>query len=412
MHRYLILLLTLLAAVSCGSRNTKEEEPEQEESPRLGFHTESYDARSGEVRPGETLSGFLSRLGIDAQSSMALSDSCAGVFDVRKLRAGNTYTAYYQDSLATVPAYLVYDNDKIHQTVFKCKDTLAVWAYEKDVTHELKYADFTIHSSLWNDMRAAGASPLLILDLSDIYAWSVDFFGLQEEDRFRLMYTESVCEGEMIAIDTIYYAIFSREGKDLYAIMYDQGDGGNRYWNDKGESLRKAFLKAPLQFTRISSGFSYHRKHPVTGKVRPHTAVDYAAPTGTPVRSIGDGTVLSAGWAGGGGNTIKIRHNAQYVTSYMHLSKYASGVKAGAHVKQGQVIGYVGSTGTSTGPHLDFRVYKNGTPVNPLKLESPSDDPIRPENLPALDSVRALYQSMADSLAALPVEVLESEEEQ
>ena len=405
-----MLLLMLLAAVSCGSRNTKEEEPGQEEAPRLGFYTESYDARSGEVRPGETLSGFLGRLGIDARSSMALSDSCAGVFDVRKLRAGNTYTAYYTDSLAAVPSYIVYDNDRIRQTVFKCTDSLAVWASEKEVIHELKYADFTIRTSLWNDMRAAGASPLLILDLSDIYAWSVDFFGLQEDDRFRLMYSQSVCEGEMIAVDTIYYAIFSREGKDLCAIMFDQGDGGNRYWNDKGESLRKAFLKAPLQFTRISSGFSYHRKHPVTGKVRPHTAVDYAAPTGTPVMSIGEGVVLSAGWAGGGGNTVKIRHNAEYVTSYMHLSKYAAGIKAGAHVKQGQVIGYVGSTGTSTGPHLDFRVYKNGTPVNPLKLESPSEDPIRPENLPALDSVKAVYQSMIDSLAALPVIALEPEE--
>lgn len=400
-HVFPIILTTLILLAGC-HRTPAEEEYIEPEMPRLGFFDDGLDLVHGEVKTGETFSALMTRLGMNSDDAYSLYQACDTVFDVRKLRAGNTYTAYYSgDSLSHRLNYVVYDNDKIHQTVFKCVDSLSVWASEKEVIHELKYSDFTIHSSLWNDMRAAGASPLLILDLSDIYAWTVDFFGLQEEDRFRLMYSQSICEDELIAIDTIYYAIFTREGKDLYAIMYDQGDKGNRYWNDKGESLRKAFLKAPLQFSRISSGFSYHRKHPVTGKVKPHTAVDYAAPMGTPVMSIGDGTVLSAGWAGGGGNTVKIRHNAQYVTSYMHLSKYAKGIKAGSHVSQGQVIGYVGSTGTSTGPHLDFRVYKNGTAINPLKMESPSEDPIRPENKPALDSIHVVYQAMIDSLAAI-----------
>ncbi len=181
--------------------------------------------------------------------------------------------------------------------------------------------------------------------------------------------------------------------------MYDQGDGGNIYWNEKGESLKKAFLKAPLDFKRISSGFSYHRRHPVTGVVKPHTAVDYAAPTGTPVRTIGDGTVLSVGWAGGGATTWKIRHNSSFTTSYMPLSKYAAGIKAGAHVTQGQVIGYVGMTGTATGPHLDFRVYKNGTAINPLTMESPSADPIQEKNLPALKEAFDNYKAEMDRLS-------------
>ena len=273
-------------------------------------------------------------------------------------------------------------------------------ASAKEVEYQRKYADVEISSSLWNDMTSSGASPLLILKLSDIYAWTVDFFGLQDGDRFRMLYGQSLCEGDVIAVDTVYYAVFSRDGHDVPAIMFDQGDGGNLYWGAQGESLKKAFLKAPLQFTRISSGFSYARKHPVTGKIRPHTAIDYAAPTGTPVMSIGDGTVLSVGWAGGGGNTVKIRHNSSYVTSYMHLSRYARGLKVGQHVHQGQVIGYVGATGTATGPHLDFRVYKDGTAINPLKMESPSADPIRPENLPSLDSVRRVYEAMALELGA------------
>lgn len=202
-----------------------------------------------------------------------------------------------------------------------------------------------------------------------------------------------------MSVDSIFFACYSRGENDMYAVMYDQGDGGNIYWNEKGESLKKAFLKAPLDFKRISSGFSYHRRHPVTGVVKPHTAVDYAAPTGTPVRTIGDGTVLSVGWAGGGGNTVKIRHNSTYTTSYMHLSKYASGIKAGAHVTQGQVIGYVGMTGTATGPHLDFRVYKNGTAINPLTMESPSADPIQEKNLPALKEVFDNYKAEMDRLS-------------
>ena len=292
------------------------------------------------------------------------------------------------------------NNDRIHQTVFKCFASLEVWTSDKEVTYEKKFADVQIKSSLWNDMTSAGASPFLILKLSDIYAWTVDFFGLQDGDRFRMVYGQTLCENEIISVDTVYYSVFSRDGKEVPAILYDQGDGGNKYWNAKGESLKKAFLKAPLQFTRISSGFSYARRHPVTGKIRPHTAIDYAAPTGTPVMSIGDGTVLSVGWAGGGGNTVKIRHNSSYTTSYMHLSRYAKGLKAGQHVHQGQVIGYVGATGTATGPHLDFRVYKDGTAINPLKMESPSADPIRPENLPALDSMRRVYEAMALELAA------------
>ena len=188
--------------------------------------------------------------------------------------------------------------------------------------------------------------------------------------------------------------------------MFDQGDGGNVYWDDKGESLRRAFLKAPLEFKRISSGFSYARRHPVTGQVRPHTAVDYAAPTGTPVVAIGDGTVVSAGWAGGGGNTVKIRHNSVYTTSYMHLSKYGPGIKAGVHVQQGQVIGYVGMTGTATGPHLDFRVYQNGTAINPLTLESPSAEPLPEELMPAFDSTFHARLAEMDSLAVASADTL------
>jgi murein DD-endopeptidase MepM/ murein hydrolase activator NlpD len=244
---------------------------------------------------------------------------------------------------------------------------------------------------------------LLILSLSDIYAWTIDFFGLQKGDRFRVLYDERMCDGEVLAVDTVRYAVFSNGGDDLPMIMFDQKDGGNIWWNDKGESMRKAFLKAPLQYSRVSSGFSYARKHPVTRKVQPHTGVDYAAPKGTPVMTIGDGVVTSVKYEGAGGNTVRIRHNSVYSTAYLHLSKYAKGLKAGQRVRQGEVIGYVGSTGRSTGPHLDFRVWKNGTPINPLKMDSPPAEPLKEENMKAFDETAQKYRAQIDTIQARKV---------
>ena len=393
---FLFLSLILLVPSCMGGRQEGEVE-EEPALPRLGFFADSLLVEEWTINPGETFTGLFTKMGMHSDDSYRLAQACDSVFDVRSLRAGNTVEAYF-DSLGHDLKYVVYNNDRIHQTVFQCFDSLHAWTSVKEVEYERRFSDVIISSSLWNDMRSAGSSPLLILKLADIYAWTVDFFGLHEGDRFRVLYGQTLCEGEVISVDTVYCAVFSRDEKNVPAIRYDQGDGGNVFWNAKGESLKKAFLKAPLKFTRISSGFSYARRHPVTGKIRPHTAIDYAAPAGTPVMSIGDGTVLSVGWAGGGGNTVKIRHNSSYTTSYMHLSRYARGLKAGQHVHQGQVIGYVGSTGTATGPHLDFRVYKDGTAINPLRMESPSADPIRPENLPALDSVRQVYAAMAREL--------------
>ena len=366
--------------------------------PALGFWIEDYRDIDGEISQGETFSKLMEKFGIGAARSYQLAEVSEPVFNVTKIIAGKTYTAYC-DSVTNELKYLVYRLDRIKSVIFRCDDSLNVYTYSKPVTVSKKYTDVSISSSLWNDMQAAGSSPLVILKLSDIFAWTIDFFGLRENDRFRVIYQQTECEGEIMSVDSVYFACYSRGDKDLYAVMFDQGDGGNIYWNEKGESLKKAFLKAPLDFKRISSGFSYHRKHPVTGVVKPHTAVDYAAPTGTPVRTIGDGTVLSVGWAGGGGNTVKIRHNSTYTTSYMHLSKYASGIKAGAHVTQGQVIGYVGMTGTATGPHLDFRVYKNGTAINPLTMDSPSADPIQEKNLPALKAAFEGYVAKMERLS-------------
>ena len=386
--------------LSCANDGSEVEEVVSSEDSSvteypLGFCPDSLEVVEGKVKNGQFFSTLLHSLGMNQQEAYNLTEACDSVFDVRTLRVGNAYQAYYDSS---VLQYLVYERDKASNVVFDCRRPYGAWVYEKPITVESRYADVTINTSLWNDMLAADVSPLLIVSLSDIYAWTIDFFALQKGDRFRVLYDERVCDGEVIAVDTVRYAVFSHGGQELPMIMFDQKDGGNIWWNEKGESMRKAFLKAPLQYSRVSSGFSYARKHPVTRKVQPHTGVDYAAPKGTPVMTIGDGVVTSVKYEGAGGNTVRIRHNSVYSTAYLHLSKYAKGLKAGQRVRQGEVIGYVGSTGRSTGPHLDFRVWKNGTPINPLKMDSPPAEPIKGSNRPAFEAASLRCRAQVDTI--------------
>lgn len=396
-----VTFFTLFIA-SCreSEKDCQEQHPVVEVSQQKedSFHfADSLRSENGKVKRGQFFSTLLSSLGMSASDAYDLTQSCDSVFDVRNFRVGNSYTAYYD---ADTLCWLVYEKDRMSNIVFNCRPPYGAEVIEKPVTVERRYADVTINTSLWNDMLAQGVSPLLILSLSDIYAWTVDFFGLQKGDRFQVLYDEKMCEGEVLAVDTVYHAVFSHAGEDFPMVMYDQGDGGNIWWNEKGESMRKAFLKAPLKYSRISSGFSYARKHPVTRRVQPHTGVDYAAPKGTPVMSIGDGVVTSVKYEGAGGNTVRIRHNSVYSTAYLHLSKYAKGLKPGQRVRQGEVIGYVGSTGRSTGPHLDFRVWKNGTPVNPLKMDSPPAEPLKKENMKAFAELHEACRAQADTIRA------------
>ena len=409
------LTMSVLSVSSCGRKSQEADDQISEytdcetvDNP-LGFCPDSLECIEGKVKNGQFFSTLVMQLGLNAQQAYDLTQACTGVFDVKTLRVGNGYKAYYSatsgssvisNEAETSLRYLVYDRDRTSQVIFSCQPPYEVKVHEKPVATESRYADVTINTSLWVDMREAGVSPELIISLSDIYAWTVDFFGLQKGDRFRVLYEEKSCDGEVVAVDTVRYAVFTRGDEHLPSIMYDQKDGGNIYWNEKGESMRKAFLKAPLKFSRISSGFSYARRHPVTRRVQPHTGVDYAAPKGTPVMSIGDGVVTGKKYEGAGGNTVRIRHNSVYSTAYLHLSAYAKGLKVGQRVRQGQVIGYVGSTGRSTGPHLDFRVWKNGSPINPLKMQSPPAEPLKEVHREEFEKSYRKYKAQIDTIQA------------
>lgn len=408
-----VLFFIVLSMSGCGHRAEKQALSIVEDtcvnvssdSSFLGFSTDGYRCEEGSVGSGKFFSTVLTDAGMTLADTYALSEAISDVFDVRSLRKGAGYQLYYPDDTLSgqAPSYFVYWQDRVNGYAFRCTPPYSAWKVSRPVLVERRYADVTISSSLWNDMLDAGVSPLLIISLSDIYAWTVDFFGLQKGDRFRVIYDESICDGETVSVDTVRYAVFSSGDDDLPAVMFNQKDGGNIYWNEKGESMRKAFLKAPLKYSRISSGFSYARRHPVTRRVQPHTGVDYAAPAGTPVMTIGDGVVTSVKYEGAGGNVVRIRHNSVYSTAYLHLSRFGKGIRAGARVKQGDVIGYVGSTGRSTGPHLDFRVWKNGSAINPLKMESPPAEPVADSNMEEFKKVcRTCSEEMA-SLEASPL---------
>ncbi len=351
---------------------------------------DSFYLEEGVAGAGQHLSSILSHYGVNLGTIDTIAQNAKPVFDVRKIRQGNNYTIFQSRDSIRRAMYFVYENSPILYTVFELFDSLKVYQGEKEVVYKMKTAQGEIQSSLWNAMKASGLDPMLALKMEEIYAWTVDLFGLQKGDRFRFVYDEIFVDSTSIGINNIYAAQFDFYGKELFAFRFEKNDSIG-YYNEKGENLQKQFLKAPLKFSRISSGFSSGRMHPILRIVRPHHGVDYAAPSGTPVMSIGEGIVISRGWAGGGGNTVKIRHNSVYTTVYMHLSRYADGINTGARVRQGQVIGYVGSTGLSTGAHLDFRVYKGGSPVNPLTIESPPAKPVDEKYMPE-------YTLLKDSL--------------
>jgi murein DD-endopeptidase MepM/ murein hydrolase activator NlpD len=271
----------------------------------------------------------------------------------------------------------------VDYVVCQFADTLRVYKDKKPMITQIKIASGVINSSLWNAMEEQALSPNLAMDLNDIYQWTIDFFGIKKGDKFKVVYEENFVHGKSVGIGRIFAAQFTHANEDFFAFRFTQNNEDS-YFDEKGKSMKTAFLKAPLKFSRISSMFSKSRFHPVLKIFRPHFGVDYAAQTGTPVVSIGNGTVIAKGFQpAGGGNYLKIKHNNTYTTSYMHLNNFASGIAVGTSVKQGQLIGYVGSTGLASGPHLDFRVFMNGKPIDPLSMKAPRIDPIAPNLMKA-----------------------------
>jgi murein DD-endopeptidase MepM/ murein hydrolase activator NlpD len=354
-----------------------EEETEWIPVERYGIVIDTLEMHEDVIKSGETLSVILDRIGIGSNAANQVINNSKEVIDTRKIRSGQPYVILKTaDSLST-PLYFIYENSKIQYTVFELFEPFNVYQKENEVTYIKDTIASVITSSLWNAIVEDKGDPALAAELADVYQWTIDFFGIQKGDEFFAIYEKRYVEGNYIGLNAIEAALFKHNGRSYYAFYYQQDSTKKgEYFDENGQSLRREFLKAPLNYSRISSKFTNSRYHPVLKIYRPHHGVDYAAPAGTPVFSVGNGKVIEKGYEKGGGNYLKIKHNATYTTVYMHLKGFASGIKQGVSVSQGQLIGYVGSTGLSTGPHLDFRVYRNGKPINPLSMISPPAEPI------------------------------------
>jgi len=327
------------------------------------------------------------------------------IFDFRKVGTQKKYTLIYEnDSLKTARA-LIYEPNNIDYVVFYLKDSLQVEMCQREVVTVEKTISGRIEYSLSETIKEMNISNELTNKFVDIFGWQVDFQRLQKGDQFKLIYEENLVEGKPIGIGKILGIYFEHFEKGYFAFPFDQGEGVD-YFDAEGNSLRKALLKYPIEFTRISSRYNLNRFHPVAKVFRPHLGTDFAAPTGTPIRSVGEGTVEEAKYTTNNGNYVKVRHNATYTTGYLHMSKIASGIAAGSRVKQGQTIGYVGSTGLATGPHLCYRFWRNGVQIDALQVELPPSQPVKDAYCEEFEEV---LKAFTNRLNLIPYPLIKSE---
>ncbi len=382
--------------VTEGSVHNEDSTIIQTQNLLFGIPVDSFNVISGRIKLNGLLSQILTPHGISVNEIEAVLRNSSEVFDVRKIRAGNNYFILCENDSAGRARYMIYEHDPAVSYIFSFNDSLNITSFRKVIEKKIKYSTGMVETSLWEAMVRDSLNPILANELSEIFAWTVDFFGLQKGDNFKVIYEELYIDSESQGIGRIFGAQFTWAGKTITAIPFIQ-NGVESYYDSEGNSLRKAFLKAPLKFSRISSRFSSSRLHPILRIRRPHYGVDYAAPIGTPVHSIGDGRVTSATTENGSGRIVKIVHNSVYSTAYMHLSKFGPGIAPGVFVKQGDIIGYVGSSGLSTGPHLDFRFYKNGSPVDPLRVEAPPVEPVHEDNMARFAKSKKVIECLIES---------------
>lgn len=402
----LACMLMVVIAVSCTQKQDKQLtdtnlEEEIDQLHAYGICIDSLTLNQYEIGKGDFLSSILLNLGFTGSDVEEITQTISPLYPPSKLQIGNKYATITTPDSTSAIQYLVFEKSKTDYVVvdFCSTDSLKVHESTKPQTLQRRYVEGTITSSLWNSIIESGSSPMLALKVSDLYAWQVDFFDIKQGDSFRLIYDEAwIDDTTFLEIASIEGAQFNHQGRDYFAVPFEQ-DSTREYFDEEGNSLRKEFLKAPLDFFRISSKFSNSRYHPVLKRYRAHHGVDYAAPTGTPVKTVGDGVVIAKGYQrNGGGNFLKIKHNSVYTTTYMHLNGFAKGIKQGSSVKQGQIIAFVGSTGLSTGPHLDYRVHKNNQPINPLTMEAPPSYPVKPELRDSFLLIRDQMLMQLDSL--------------
>lgn len=358
-----------------------------EKQNEFGLNADSLTESKQIIQRNETFGSILSKFDISQATLFKIKKASKDIFNVREIIAGKFYYTFISKN--NTLQYLVYENDPVNFTVFDFSDSITVYNGKRKVNYKTKTVSGEIDYSLYNSLSEKDADPELIYKLAKVYAWQIDFFRLQKGDSYKVIYEEKYINDKPIGINKIIAADFKHDDKNYYAIRFKQ-DNLSEYFDQDGNSLMKAFLKVPLEYSRISSRYSKRRFHPILKRYRPHLGVDYAAPKGTPIHSVGKGVVIESSYSGGNGRFVKIKHNSLYSTQYLHMSKIAKGIKPRVTVKQGEIIGFVGSTGLATGSHLCFRLWKNDVQVNPLKEKIPPSHPVKEENLDAFNKKKEM----------------------
>lgn len=369
-----IFLLKFLITNNLLSFN-QPQELECIQGPNLyGFDLNLFSFQNQKIKTHQLFPQMLSGLGLNSNKVSRVMHNLEGYLNMRNIRAGNEYTLVYSNE-CTHPDYLLYELDPSRILICDLNGNSCPQVIQKSTEIKRESAFGSIRTSLWQALEESGVSGLIIDQMEDALATSVDFLHVQEGSSFRLIFDRVWIDGEPSSNGTLQAAYFNTGSTEHHAIRFEN-NGKFDYYDLNGRPLRRCFLQAPVRFSRISSGFSQRRFHPVLKYSRPHFGTDYAAPVGTPIMSVGNGVVTAASYTGGNGKFVKIRHDKTYETQYLHMSKFANGIRPGVAVAQGQVIGYVGMTGLATGPHVCFRFWKNGAQVDHRKLKFPSGDPL------------------------------------
>lgn len=378
----LVLILLLLIIFNLRTNNTLDVPIIDVSEPTFeyGICLDSFIVHKGIIKSGQTLGEIFYLHHIDHPIINKIVLKSKNIFDFRKAAPDNRYTVLCSNDSNEVAQYLIYEESVSSYIVFDITNNIDVYRGEKEISIIRRVAYGTISSSLWLTMEELNLSPRLVNEISTIYAWTIDFFKVQKGDSFRVYYEDKYVDGKYIGIGNILAAEFTHKGNNFYSFYFKKNTNYGDYYDEDGNTLRKAFLMAPVDYKRISSRYSRKRKHPVTGQWKGHFGTDYAAAKGTPIWSTANGTVTKASFTKNNGNYVKIKHNNKYTTQYLHMSKIKPGIRKGAYVKQGETIGYVGSTGLATGPHVCYRFWKNGKQVDPYQQQLPPGDPIKEEN--------------------------------
>jgi len=403
MIKYLGIWLALISLFSsCDNKTSKLEVVTIEDQNRsidssdlfFGYNLDSFHVVQKTINYGETLGGILNNHGVNFTKINELAKASKPVFDVRNFKVGKEYIILKSLDSNKTALKFIYKANPIDYYFYNLSDSIFVEHQTKPIVLKRLFASGVIEGSLSQTMNKAGLSQRLVMAFADeIYPWTINFFNIQPGDKFKVIYDAKYVDGAFVGIGKIYAANFRHLKNDHYAINFN-GAGFEDYYDDEGNNLRMAFLKAPVQFTRISSKFQPRRRHPVTGFVKAHKGTDFAAPKNTPIFSTADGTVTHAQYSKFNGNYVKVKHNSTYTTQYLHMNKIAKHMKPGKKVKQGEVIGYVGKTGLATGYHVCYRFWVNGKQRDPFKVKLPPSTPIEEQYKAELFASIAHYKTI------------------